>query len=360
MFDFNNLEDKREIGNGAFGNVRLVEHKITGQKFALKFLRKQSDEINQNQAFLRESHIMQNLDYPSIVKFYGINLYNRDDPTKFNPSILLEYLPNGSLKKTLDDWKKSKPVDYWTPTCRSKAILGIVYGMKYLHKNHIIHRDLKPDNIMFNDFYEVCICDFGISRYVSSSENLEMTKCVGSPAYMAPENFDIDHDTYNELVDVYSFSYIAYEIITGKELFKNPGRNGNAFFRKILNGLRPDLNVDSITNKMKALLAKCWDADPEKRLSFEEICQILSKDFSYFGEDVDENELKKYISKLEESNKKESIQVSSDQNNKTMFKFLQSIIEKIDDFNKIQIENILFNYLMEILCIMPANWEILI
>ena len=342
MFDFNNLVDKGKIGNGAFGNVRLVENKITGQYFALKILNQQSDEIIQNQAFLRESHIMQNLDYASIVKFYGINLYDRDDPTKFNPSILLEYLPNGSLKKTLDEWKKSKHIDYWTITCRSKAILGIAFGMRYLHKNHIIHRDLKPDNIMFNEHYEVCICDFGISRYVSSSENLEMTKFVGSPAYMAPENFDVNHDTYNELVDVYSFSYIAYEIITGKNLFKNPGRNCNAFLKKILNGLRPDLNVDSITDKMKVLLAKCWDADPEKRLSFEEICKILSNDFSYFGEGVDEDELKQYISKLDESNKKDAIQVSSDQNNKSMFKFLQSIIEKIDDFNKIQIDNILF------------------
>lgn len=54
---------------------------------------------------------------------------------------------------------------------------------------------------------------------------------------------------------------------------------------------------------MKNLISRCWDKYPERKPSFEEIFNTLSRDFSYFDEDIDENEISDYIETLTESEK---------------------------------------------------------
>src|SRR5205085_1421464 len=72
------------------------------------------------------------------------------------------------------------------------AIAGqIIDALAAAHSCGIIHRDLKPGNIMLVDGGErAVVMDFGLAREISPGENIESTLatgCVGTPAYMAPE-----------------------------------------------------------------------------------------------------------------------------------------------------------------------------
>ena len=51
---------------------------------------------------------------------------------------------------------------------------------------------------------------------------------------------------------------------------------------------------------MKELLTWCWDHDPEKRPSFEDLFSILSNDYTnvYFDDDIDASVINKYVSDL--------------------------------------------------------------
>lgn len=74
--------------------------------------------------------------------------------------------------------------------------------------------------------------------------------------------------------------------------------------KKVFADERPKF-VDGITDPMKDLLSRCWQKDPKKRPSFEEIYNELSSNFYYIEEGVDEDEVKDYIDFLEDCRKNE-------------------------------------------------------
>lgn len=75
---------------------------------------------------------------------------------KKNPTIILDYMKNGSLDKYFLKPKNEQPNQK-----KYIILLGISLGMKYLHSLGVIHRDLKPANILLDDNLYPQICDFG-------------------------------------------------------------------------------------------------------------------------------------------------------------------------------------------------------
>jgi hypothetical protein len=80
----------------------------------------------------------------------------------------------------------------------------------------VIHRDLKPENILLGrrgGELVAKVSDFGVSTLGTS---MGARSCIGSPAYMAPEQF---YDQYDARIDVYALGVIAYEIVCGRRPF---------------------------------------------------------------------------------------------------------------------------------------------
>lgn len=128
--------------------------------------------------------------------------------------------------------------------------LQLLRGLCYIHKNGIIHRDLKPENILyFNSTDEMKICDFGLSKSITTNERNTLSVLV--PAYRAPEMFFGD-DKYDYKVDVFSLGIILYEILHGK-LFLPSGANTKNILSLILQRLPERVNKKEI----KKLYTKC-------------------------------------------------------------------------------------------------------
>lgn len=86
---------------------------------------------------------------------------------------------------------------------------------------------------------------------------------------------------------------IAYQIVTGKSPFSEQVQK-NSFISliiKIVDGYRPEF-TESVTEKMRQLLSKCWSDNPEERPTFKEIFDALSSDITvFFSEKVDQTEI---------------------------------------------------------------------
>lgn len=115
---------------------------------------------------------------------------------------------------------------------------------------------------------------------------------VGTLLYMAPE-FSTD-DKYTYKVDVYSYSLIAYQLITSKPIVPNDEQIWR-FVYQIPNGKRPDISM--INNQFQIdFLEKCWSNNPNERPSFSKIVKFLKYKKFYSTLDVDLNEVNKYLS----------------------------------------------------------------
>lgn len=237
-------------------------------------------------------------------------------------------MPNGSLKSHFIKEKSNKPDSKWNWTKKYISLLGISDAMRYLHEHGIVHRDLKPQNILIDENYYPHICDFGLSRcfpeIFSNSIKLTMTGGIGTPIYMAPELWEDCKSQYSPSIDFYAFGILAYEVITGKEPFSELG-NITIFelAKKVIQGYRPQF-TDDIPEKMIYLISKCWSQNIKERPSFEEIFKQLSNDFSYFDENVDENEVINYIKYL----KNEKVEEKKEENH------LQARVNDLEKENK--------------------------
>ena len=78
---------------------------------------------------------------------------------------------------------------------------------------------------------------------------LTITGQFGTPLYLPPEILRGD-DSYDQSVDVYAFSMIAYEIVTGNQPFSELGQSISPFklINKIIEGYRPSF-PDFVTKK---------------------------------------------------------------------------------------------------------------
>ncbi|OHT08500.1 hypothetical protein TRFO_22911 [Tritrichomonas foetus] len=297
--DLNTFIVKDTIGEGSYGRVLKIEHKISKQLYACKVTKNKLESEKEQQQYYNEIEILMGAVYPSILNLVGINMCDFDGNSF--PVIITEYFENGSLDITLKQERKGLSPKLWNTTKRYINIIGIALGMRFLHSKGIVHRDLKSDNVLLDENYYPRICDFGLSRISSNSYNMSlMSTNVGTPMFMAPEI--INGQKYDFKVDVYSFSFMVYELLSLSE----PIIEGESMFivwKKILDGQRPRLEHLPFTETQKQFLNQLWNSDPSLRPTFDEIVKFLLHSSnsdqllneSFFCEEYDNDEVEEYL-----------------------------------------------------------------
>ncbi len=83
----------------------------------------------------------------------------------------------------------------------------------------------------------------------------------GIVPFVAPEIFQ--RQKYTKASDIYSFSVIMWELMTGRRPFWDQNHDTDLII-KISDGLRPPIVTNAPEGYIK-LMQKCWHADPNKR-----------------------------------------------------------------------------------------------
>jgi serine/threonine-protein kinase len=183
------------IGSGGFGTVYLAHDTWIDKNVALKVPHKQGVDFGE---LLREPRLLASLNHPNIVT---ILTAEKQENVFF---IVMEFVPGETLESiiardgTLD---VSLALDY---TCQ------ICNAVDHAHTQGVLHRDLRPSNVIVSDNGRLKVADFGTSRFLEIAAY--GTTVIGSPPYMAPEQF---HGKAVFASDIYSLGVTMYQMLTG-------------------------------------------------------------------------------------------------------------------------------------------------
>jgi serine/threonine-protein kinase len=242
-----------ELGRGGMGVVYKGHDPVIKRDVALKVIRKReldpSDAEQALERFKREARAAGNLQHPNIVAIYE---YGEDEDCAF---IAMECVIGRSLREHL--------VAGYRPELKvfPEVLDHLLEGLEYSHSRGVIHRDIKPGNLLISEMGAAKISDFGIARLEQSHLTL-MGEVLGTPYYMAPEQFD--GQTADERSDVYSAAVIVYEVLAGRRPFEGQGAN---LMRQILEmpPPLPSALEPRLSKQIDRVLLKALAKRPEDR-----------------------------------------------------------------------------------------------
>ena len=189
------------LGSGGFGTVYLAEDTWLAKKVALKVPHRQE----QLTELLREPRLLAKLDHPNIV---AITTAEKQQNIFF---IVMEYVPGETLETIITK------AGHLEVSLALDHTMQIGLAVAHAHSQGIIHRDLRPANVLVSESGDLKVLDFGTSRFLEIAAH--GTTVIGSPPYMAPEQFR------GEAVfasDLYSLGITIYQMLTGVLPYDTP------------------------------------------------------------------------------------------------------------------------------------------
>ena len=200
---FGRYEIKAEIGRGGMATVYHAYDPRFEREVALKVLpREMLHDVQFRTRFDREAKTIAMLEHPAIVPVYDFG------EEQGQPYFVMRYMTGGSLS----DRMKKGPMSIQEA---ARILAHIAPALDDAHTKGIIHRDLKPGNILFDQFNEPYISDFGIAKLNESQTNVTGSAIVGTPAYMSPEQ--AQGEGIDGRSDIYGLGVILFELLTGQQ-----------------------------------------------------------------------------------------------------------------------------------------------
>ncbi|WP_282176033.1 serine/threonine-protein kinase [Vibrio nereis] len=196
-------------------DLLLESAKVKESVVAIKVLKaKYCDDPQYTKLLIKEAKQTRSLCHQNIVKVFSLDF----DEYYY---IVMELLDG----ETLDDVIRRSRPNGLNAKSTIPILKQVASAFKYAHSKGIVHSDLKPSNIMLTRSGIIKILDFGVARASNdsidkySSINLEETSIVSgyTPAYASPNLMEGDKVTIQD--DIFSFSCIAYELLTSKHPF---------------------------------------------------------------------------------------------------------------------------------------------
>lgn len=196
---------QKALGFGYFGQVREAIHRLTGEKVAIKTLRKKQYLKAKMEYPPREVTVMEHLNHAKICRLYDKIVL--DDRVH----LVLEYVPGRELCDIVEH--ESLPEDLCRYLWRQ-----LLLAVEYMHDKNIVHRDLKLENMMVDENNQFKLIDMGFGQFFKPGSLLS-TFC-GSPDYAAPELFrGIPYD--GPKVDIWSLGVVLFAMLSGCLPFLN-------------------------------------------------------------------------------------------------------------------------------------------
>lgn len=274
---------------GQYGTVKEAISKETGEKVAIKFLKKHKyNDAKRTVQYFKDLRteiylLAAAADHPFI-----IDLGDNGGKAVFEDIehlyIVMEHCGGGEL------YDRIQEMDGFSEKHAQDLVRQMVSALYYLHKQGIAHCDLKPENFVFKskdkdskDYNTLKMIDFGMAKVVHWRKYLR--KLVGTPYYIAPECLA---GRYNEACDMWSIGVVMFVMIFGFPPFyddqksKDRMSSDEVIFAKIRQGFQPKIKSGygawfpkdhKVSHECRDLLGRLLRKSIADRLTAEEVLE---------------------------------------------------------------------------------------
>ena len=190
------------LGSGGFGTVYLAQDTWIDKRVAIKVPHRQNLDFGE---LLHEPRLLASVSHPNIV---SIITAEKEENVFF---IVMEYVPGETLENLIAGegaLELNRALDFTCQVCNA---------VDHAHRQGVIHRDLRPANVLVTENDMLKVADFGTSRFLEIAAH--GTTVIGSPPYMAPEQF---HGKAVFASDIYSLGVTMYQMLTGMLPYDTP------------------------------------------------------------------------------------------------------------------------------------------
>ncbi|MFC8079606.1 PQQ-binding-like beta-propeller repeat protein [Streptomyces sp. NPDC057307] len=184
------------------------------------------------------------------------------DPDAERPWMATSYIPGPTLAEQV---KSNGPM---SPAELRRLTAGLAEALRDIHRAGVVHRDLKPGNVLLTDNGPRVI-DFGISRPVDSDLRTETGKLIGSPPYMAPEQFQRPREV-GPAADVFALGSLLVHAATGRGPFDSDSPYIVAY-----QVVHDEADLVGLPADLAPLVGRCLAKEPGKRPTPDEIMSEL-------------------------------------------------------------------------------------
>ena len=248
------------LGKGGMGEVYRAEDLKLAQQVALKFL---PDGLSADGAALarlyREVRVARQISHPNVCRVFDIGEMGAEH------FLSMEYIDGedlASLLRRIGRLPPDKAADIGRQLCA---------GLAAAHENNVLHRDIKPANIMIDGRGRARITDFGLAGVADQLRDLG---CVGTPAYMAPEQ--LARRELSLKTDIYALGLVLYEMFTGKRTYEGENTDELARSSERKKPIPPSALVKDIDPVIEELILRCLNKNPKDRPTARQIVSVLA------------------------------------------------------------------------------------
>ncbi|MET9445495.1 PQQ-binding-like beta-propeller repeat protein [Streptomyces sp. NPDC006610] len=184
------------------------------------------------------------------------------DPDAGQPWMATLFIPG----PTLSEYVKRNGA---LPAARLRQLMaGLAEALRDIHRAGVVHRDLKPSNVLLAEDGPKVI-DFGISRPSDSELRTETGKLIGTPPFMAPEQFRRPREV-GPAADVFALGSVIVHAATGSGPFDSDSPYLLAY--QVVHE-EPDLT--GVPAELAPLVTRCLAKEPEDRPTADELMAEL-------------------------------------------------------------------------------------
>ena len=222
----------RKLGQGGLGTVWLASDVNLNRYVAVKELTAdaQAGDLALEQ-FRREAEITGRLEHPGIVPIYQFG----HDEKSGKAFYAMRFLGRRTLLHAIDEYHERHEAGVEAKMLLHRLLssfVSVCHSVGHAHAQKVIHRDLKPTNVALDEFGQVTLLDWGLSKVneetgvydvagrsepgdLHDMSSTYFSRVIGTPLYMAPEQAAGRLEDVDELTDVYGLGGILYTILTG-------------------------------------------------------------------------------------------------------------------------------------------------